>query len=72
MDIPSHYNKHCIGTSPHSISRPQSMRCVATAARQQREDARVRAASAEGEARALRGALAEARRPTWRRWLDLP
>ena len=39
--------------------------------RQDREDARVRAATAEGEARALREALAEARRPAWRRWLGL-
>ena len=41
------------------------------AIRQDREDARVRAATAEGEARALREALAEARRPDWRRWLGL-
>ncbi len=34
-------------------------------------DARVRAARAEGEAAALREALAEARRPAWRRWLGL-
>ena len=39
--------------------------------RQDREDARVRAATAEGEARALREALAEARRPAWRRWLGV-
>ncbi len=41
-------------------------------ARQEREAARVQAASAEGETRALREALAEARRPTWRKWLGLP
>ena len=38
-------------------------------ARQEREDARVRAARAEGQASALREALAEAPRPFWRRWL---
>ena len=38
-------------------------------ARQEREDARVRAARAEGTASALREALAEAQRPFWRRWL---
>ena len=31
----------------------------------------VRAASAEGEARALREALDDARRPVWRRWLGV-
>ncbi len=40
-------------------------------ARQEREAARVQAASADGEMRALREALAEARRPAWRRWLGL-
>lgn len=40
-------------------------------ARQEREDARVRAASAEGVEKALREALAEARRPAWRRWLGV-
>ncbi len=34
-----------------------------------REEARIRAATAEGEAKGLRLALAEARRPFWRRWL---
>jgi hypothetical protein len=38
-------------------------------AEREREDARVRAAAAEGEAKGLREALAEARRPFWRRWL---
>lgn len=37
--------------------------------RQDREDARVRAATAEGQAEALREALTDARRPAWRRWL---
>lgn len=37
--------------------------------RQEREEARVRAAQAEGEARALREALEDARRPFWRRWI---
>ena len=41
------------------------------ALRQDREDARVRAATAEGEARALREALDDARRPAWRRWLGV-
>ncbi len=39
---------------------------------QDREAARIEAALAQGEARALREALAEARRPTWRKWLGLP
>jgi hypothetical protein len=34
-----------------------------------REAARIAAAAAEGEVRGLREALAEARRPFWRRWL---
>ena len=40
------------------------------AARAEREAAKVAAASAEGEAKGLRLALDEARRPFWRRWLD--
>jgi hypothetical protein len=39
------------------------------AARAEREAAKVAAASAEGEAKGLRLALEEARRPFWRRWL---
>jgi hypothetical protein len=35
----------------------------------QREAAKVAAAAAEGEAKGLRLALEEARRPFWRRWL---
>ena len=42
------------------------------AARQEREDARVRAAAAEGEAKALRDTQGEARRPFWHRWLGVP
>jgi hypothetical protein len=38
------------------------------AARAEREAAKVAAASAEGEAKGLRLALDEARRPFWRRW----
>ncbi len=38
------------------------------AGEREREEARVRAAAAEAEARGLREALAEARRPFWRRW----
>jgi len=36
----------------------------------EREAARIAAASAEGEIRGLREALAEARRPFWRRWIS--
>ena len=45
-----------------------------TAERQGREltAALLRTAIAETEARASREALAEARRPTWRRWLGIP
>ncbi len=39
------------------------------AARAEREAAKVAAASAEGEAKGLRLAVEEARRPFWRRWL---
>ncbi len=39
------------------------------AARAEREAAKVAEAAAEGEARGLREALSEARRPFWRRWL---
>ncbi len=38
-------------------------------ARAKREAAKVAAAAAEGEAKGLREALTEARRPFWRRWL---
>jgi len=44
-------------------------RARADAAEQEREEARVRAAAAEAEAKGLREALAEARRPFWRRWI---
>ncbi len=44
-------------------------RAWAAQAEREREEARVRAAAAEGEAKGLRDALAEARRPFWRRWL---
>lgn len=37
--------------------------------REEREEARIRAAQAESEAKGLREALAEARRPFWRRWI---
>ena len=50
------------------ISRVEQERDVF---RQDREDARVRAATAEGETRALREALDDARRPAWRRWLGV-
>ncbi len=39
------------------------------AARAEREAAKVAAASTEGEAKGLRLALEEARRPFWRRWM---
>jgi hypothetical protein len=41
---------------------------AAERARAEREAAKVAAASAEGEAKGLRLALEEARRPFWRRW----
>ena len=44
-------------------------RARAAQAEREREEARIRAAAAEGEAKGLREALAEARRPFWRRWL---
>ena len=45
---------------------------VAEARREELTAALVRVATAEGETKALREALAEARRPSWRRWLGLP
>ena len=42
----------------------------ADAAEREREEARIRAAAAEAEGRGLREALAEARRPFWRRWIN--
>jgi hypothetical protein len=44
-------------------------RARAAQAEREREAAKVAAAAAEGEAKGLREALAEARRPFWRRWL---
>lgn len=44
-------------------------RARAVQAEREREAARVAAAEAAGEARGLREALAEARRPWWRRWM---
>jgi hypothetical protein len=38
-------------------------------AEREREAAKVAAALAEGEVKGLREALAEARRPFWRRWI---
>ena len=49
--------------------RAKTAQAERDAARAEREAAKVAAASAEGEARGLREALAEARRPFWRRWL---
>ncbi len=39
-------------------------------AEREREEARIRAAAAEAEGRGLREALAEVRRPFWRRWIS--
>ena len=50
-------------------AREAEVRAGTDQVRQEREDARVRAARAEGTASALRAALAEAQRPFWRRWL---
>ena len=44
-------------------------RARAARAEREREAAKVAAAGAEGEAKGLRLALEEARRPFWRRWL---
>jgi hypothetical protein len=38
--------------------------------RDRAENALIRAAAAEAEAKGLREALAEARRPFWRRWIE--
>jgi hypothetical protein len=46
-----------------------SERARAAKAEAEREAAKVAAASAAGEAKGLRLALEEARRPFWRRWL---
>ena len=45
-------------------------RSEANRAGQAREEARVQAGAAEGEAKALREALDHARRPFWHRWLS--
>jgi chromosome segregation ATPase len=42
----------------------------ADSAEREREEARIRAAAAEAEDKGLREALAEARRPFWRRWIN--
>jgi hypothetical protein len=44
-------------------------RAEAARERDRAENALIRGASAEGEAKGLREALAEARRPFWRRWI---
>jgi len=54
---------------PALRERAEKAEAERDAARAEREAAKVAAASAEGEARGLREALAEARRPFWRRWL---
>src|SRR4051794_17428917 len=46
-----------------------AVRARAVQAERDREAARVQAAEAAGEVRGLREALAEARRPFWRRWI---
>ena len=57
------------GESATLRERMESERARAAQAEREREEARSRAAAAEGEAKGLREALAEARRPFWRRWL---
>jgi hypothetical protein len=47
----------------------QGLSARAAQAEREREAAKVAAAAAEGEAKGLRLALEEARRPFWRRWL---
>ena len=47
----------------------ESERARTAAAEREREEARIRAAAAEGEAKGLRLALERAERPFWRRWL---
>ena len=57
------------GESATLREQVKSERERAGRAEAEREAARIAAASAEGEARGLRLALDEARRPFWRRWL---
>ncbi|MBD0273077.1 MAG: hypothetical protein ICV73_14270 [Acetobacteraceae bacterium] len=57
------------GRADRAEARAHRAEAERDAARAEREAAKVAAASAEGEARGLREALAEARRPFWRRWL---
>lgn len=52
--------------------RIASMELELAALRQAKVDALVRAASAEGETKALREALREAQRPFWHRWIGRP
>jgi hypothetical protein len=47
----------------------EAERARAAEAEREREVARIAAAAAEGEVKGLREALAEARRPAWRRWI---
>ena len=54
------------------VARADQLEADRAEAQAGREEARVRAAAAEGEARALRDALDHARRPAWRRWLGVP
>ncbi len=56
-------------TLAHERAAIEHLRSELDQAEQQREEARVRAATAEGEVKGLRLALEEARRPFWRRWL---
>jgi sarcosine oxidase gamma subunit len=49
--------------------RQRAQHARAAQAEREREAARIAAASAEGETKGLHKALAEARRPWWRRWL---
>ena len=51
------------------IGERDQARSEAARMREEREEARIRAAQAESEAKGLREALAEARKPFWRRWM---
>jgi hypothetical protein len=57
--------RDALGRAEQRADRAEAER---DAARAEREAGRVAAAAAEGEAKGLREALAEARRPFWRRW----
>ncbi len=55
----------------YELKRSGGLRVRGDQAEREREEARARAVGAEGEAKVLREALAEARRPAWHRWFWL-